>query len=484
MSVKRTDIVRQFCDILEEEGWEPEKSAIEKIVNTSLKSKEGLRKMLSRHPKWDSETLRITMPIEPSDGRLDVPEKMDGFRLLLSEGIEKSPLDVFESVLTRGGALTSDDCNALQAKGYNGGKTGQKIGRAINAWATAHGVDQHKNYNWRFNELINGGSNTTDRVAIFSINPVDFLTASHGDFSSCHNLTREDDHCYTSGNLSYAMDGVTMVFFTVATGQPPDYPSKKIDRINYHFGSGLLIQGRLYTDTRDDIRAISRAMVCKVIADGLDTANLWTKHAKIDQSRIVSTGNHYPDYSKNPTACTMSTLSGAAIPDKIKIGHVAYCISCGEVQRDSNILDCCDTTDDYMLECENCHARIHEDEAIWVSDSCYCSDCVSYCNHCHAYHDTYEVQWVQSVLMSLCDYCLREDFTECAECGKTVHKDDSRCAHGDRYCKTCYNEQFSECEECGNPFENDELTEMDGRWVCRDCHLELVAHETCELATA
>jgi hypothetical protein len=122
-------------------------------------------------------------------------------------------------VLTRGGVLTSDDCHALKEKGYNDGKTGQKIGRAINAWATTHGIDKHKDYNWRFNELINGGGNTTDRIAILSINPVDFLMASHGNFDSCHNIDRDGNHCYKSGNLSYAMDGVTMVP-AVATATP------------------------------------------------------------------------------------------------------------------------------------------------------------------------------------------------------------------------------------------------------------------------
>ena len=82
MSEKRADIVRQFCAILENEGWEPEKSAIEKIVHTSFKNKEGLRNMLSRNPAWDKTTMRITMPIETNGERLDVPEKMESFRLM------------------------------------------------------------------------------------------------------------------------------------------------------------------------------------------------------------------------------------------------------------------------------------------------------------------------------------------------------------------------------------------------------------------
>ena len=63
----------------------------------------------------------------------------------------------------------------------------------------------------------------------------------------------------------------TMVFFTVAPGTTVDYPSIRIDRIYYHFDSGLLVQGRLYTETRESIHAVSRAMLCKAIADCLST---------------------------------------------------------------------------------------------------------------------------------------------------------------------------------------------------------------------
>jgi hypothetical protein len=139
MNEKLADIVYQFCEVLEKEEWKPMEEAIEKIVDTSLKNKEGLREMLSRHPRWDNDTLRITMPVDTNGERLDVPERMKGFRSICDEGeIDTDPLEVFESVLTRGGVLTVDDCDALQAKGYNGGKTGQKIGRAINAWAMVY----------------------------------------------------------------------------------------------------------------------------------------------------------------------------------------------------------------------------------------------------------------------------------------------------------------------------------------------------------
>jgi hypothetical protein len=59
MSEERAHIVKQFVDVLESEGWEIDEWAIEKIVDTSLENKKGLRDMLSRHSAWDEKTLRI-----------------------------------------------------------------------------------------------------------------------------------------------------------------------------------------------------------------------------------------------------------------------------------------------------------------------------------------------------------------------------------------------------------------------------------------
>ena len=447
MDEVRAKIVNQFYNILVKEDWQPTMSAVEKIVDTSLKHKKVLRKMLSLHPRWDDTTMRITMPVETNGERLDVSDKMSGFRMMCV-GTDTAPLNVFESILTRGGQLTPEDCNDLQARGYSGGKAGQKIGRAINAWATANGIDKHTDYNWKFNELINGGRNTTNRMAILSINPVDFLMASHSDFSSCHSINLDREHCYRSGNLSYALDKVTMVFFTIDTDASPDYPTKRIDRINYHYKSGLLVQGRLYTATRENIHAVSRAMVCKAIAECLNVPNLWTKLAYIARSRIRSTGNHYRDYLHQSHTCTMSTLTGATTPNRIIIGHIAFCIHCGEKQGKGSILDCCNGTQTRnMLTCESCSRSVHEDDAIWISDNAYCPDCTRYCCHCETYHHEEDVRWIDSLRKYLCDSCLEYVFSECNGCKKVVKNKDLHNIGSVNYCEECYCQWHSDCED-------------------------------------
>jgi hypothetical protein len=228
-------------------------------------------------------------------------------------------------------------------------------------------------------------------------------------------------------------------------------------------------------------------MVCKIIADCLNVPNLWTKHTKIDTSRIITTGNHYPDYAKNPSVCTMSTLSGMSTPDTITIGHTAYCICCGNAQHEYNVLDCCDSDDneDDMRVCESCSNEIHADDAVWVRDHCYCPECTSYCDHCERHHYLDDVKWVDDIGMSVCNHCYDDDFAKCTNCDKVVKRDDADDAYGDSYCDKCFCEQFSICEECSEGFEKEELTEVERRLVCRDCHCgALTEQESCELVTA
>ena len=446
-----TKITRQFVEILKREGWDPTEKAVEKIVKKSLKNKSWLRKMLSKHSNWDKETMRVTFPITDSYGRLDVQEKMDKFMEMCHEvdgigNIETLPLFIFREVLERGGPLTKSDCAVLEARNYTGGKAGQKIGRAINAWAVSHGINEHKDYNWRFNELINGGSNTADRVAFLSVNPIDFLLASHGNFNSCHSINREENCCHQNGNLSYALDEVTMVFFTIAPGSTADYPTERIDRVNYHWDCGLLIQGRLYTSANGN-HALSRAMVCKAIADCMNVPNLWIKHSNIDQERIDSVGSHYPDYEKNEAECNMLTLQGAEpMMRNLCIGHDVYCISCGEEYCGTK-LDCCS-----YRSCAHCGEGI-DDDYVELNGSYYCTYCVSYCDHCQEYYFCTEVRFIESTQEHVCDTCLSEDFIGCERCADYVLGSDAEEYDNEYYCSYCFDRKFIECRRCGDFFE-------------------------------
>jgi len=276
-----------------------------------------------------------------------------------------------------------------------------------------------------------------------------------------------------------------MVFFTIDTDETPDYPTKRIDRINYHYKSGLLIQGRLYTATRENIHAVSRAMVCKVIAGCLNVPNLWTKNGYVDKSRITSRGNHYRDYVLQSHTCTMSTLNGVKTQKKIAIGHIAFCIHCGEKQSSGSILDCCNGTHTKnMMACESCRTSVHGDDAIWVNNNAYCANCTRYCCHCDRHHYEEDVRWIESFRKYLCDCCFEDNFAECGGCKKVVKNNDLHDIGGVNHCEDCYRQWYSDCEECNKAFKNDELTEVDGRFLCGDCRDKQVEQESSELVAA
>lgn len=81
------------------------------------------------------------------------------------------------------------------------------------------------------------------------------------------------------------------------------------------------------------------------------------------------------------------------------------------------------------VECANCHKTIKKDDAKHFErdDEYYCIE------------------------------CFEELFTICHDCGETVYIDDTREAFNNLYCEECFRENFYTCEICGDVIRNDEL---------------------------
>jgi len=165
----------------------------------------------------------------------------------------------------------------------------------------------------------------------------------------------------------------------------------------------------------------------------------------------------------------MSSLAGVVVQQKLEIGHLVYCISCGDVQSDGNILDCCDIDNSDTLICEACDGTVHEDDVIWVGGYCYCEDCTRYCEECDSSHLRDEVRWVDWLRQYMCDSCYDDECTECAACDKDIKKGDAHDAGGHYYCDECFRELHSNCEKCDEAFEDGELAEADGQFLCKEC---------------
>lgn len=367
---------------------------------------------------------------------------------------------------------------------------GMKMSRAINKICHWLGIDKLPEYNKEFAKYADSVNPLKImRHTIISINPIDYLTMSFGNsWASCHTIDKENrrgmpdtyEGQYSSGTISYMLDEVSMVFYTISAEYDGDdyFFEPKINRNMFHYGEDKLIQGRLYPqgndynaeDTYKDIREI----VQKVMADCLGIPNYWVVKKGADEADryVKSKGTHYKDYQYYDN-CTLSRPKGIEDNDKyITVGHNPICIECGYEHNIEDNINCCHFQGYY---CEECGEEIDEDDVIWIDENPYCRNCVSWCECCQEYVREDDAQWVKSVNGYVCNSCLDEYFIQCDYCGEYVRQIDANpIGNGDYICEDCFADNYSICSECGAYFPNDELHwKENGEGVCDGCWEEV-----------
>lgn len=353
---------------------------------------------------------------------------------------------------------------------------GQKKTRIVNKLCQYLGYDKHPDYNREFAKYADALSPIViKRHTILSINPLDYLTMSFGNsWASCHTIDKENirnmpDHYhgqYSSGTISYMLDGVSMVLYTVNANYNGNeyWTQPKINRQMFHCGEEKIIQGRLYPqscDGQNDIYQPYRILVQEIISSILDIPNLWTLRRGIDAAReyINTEGTHYPDY-ENYSSCTLSRLKNSTNENNITVGHSPICIECGcEHDREENI-NCCNT-----VICYNCGEEINREDAHEIDGEYYCSSCCERCDSCGQYvrsSTTYVGAYTY-----VCDDCLEKYYARCDECGDYVEIDSTyTTVDGNDICPDCYERYYERCAECGDLYPLDELNDD---MLCYDC---------------
>ena len=360
--------------------------------------------------------------------------------------------------------------------------TGQKTTRVINKLCTYLGFDKVDGYNREFAKYADSlNPLKIKRHTVLSLNPIDYLTMSFGNsWSSCHTIDKDNKRdmpngyqgMYSSGTISYMLDGTSMVFYTVdASYNGTDYFTQpKITRQMFHFGEDKLVQGRLYPadgSVANDIYTQYRNLVQEIIAKIFDVPNLWTVKRSEFYNYIASYGTHYRDYN-HFGECTLSLLKGSEkIFNKMKIGRDPICISCGDSHSTENSIVCRSCNGE--ATCCECGEYLDEDDVIWIDGDPYCRDCVSWCDYCEEYHirESYYVRNYGYV----CEDCISE-FTYCEECDEYVHNGDIVYVNDDvnhPVCTYCYDRNYRECEECGEVHYKDDMILYNGEWYCEDC---------------
>lgn len=363
---------------------------------------------------------------------------------------------------------------------------GEKTSRVINRLCAYLGYNKHPAYNREYAKFADGlNPLTIKRHTVLSINPLDYLTMSFGNsWASCHTIDKDNKRgmpshysgCYSSGTISYMLDGSSMVLYTVdAKYDEEDYWTQpKINRQMFHWGAEKLVQSRLYPQDNDDNKdayAPYRNIVQQIISTIFDFPNLWTLSRGVEAASkyIRSEGTHYRDYD-NFENCTLSKKRGSTNEECFVVGHAPICVECGEEHSNNENINCC--SDRHV--CAQCGCIIEdEDDVYWVNDDAYCGECVSYCDICNDYVRNDDTTYIPSEQRSVCDHCLERYYRYCDECEEYHDADEVRYLEhlGIDVCDDCLERYYVLCDKCDEYYRDEDVTHIDhlNIDVCDDC---------------
>jgi len=365
---------------------------------------------------------------------------------------------------------------------------GQKVSRIVGKVAKLAGIDKDASWNRefaKFSDTIN--PLTIKRHTILSLHPIDYFTMSFGNsWASCHTIDKSNKRgmpndysgCYSSGTMSYMLDGSSFVFYTV----DKEYNGNKLelqDKINrnmFHMGEDKLIQARVYpqaTDGETGIYKQIREIAQKVISDCLGAPNMWknVKGTSECDDMIYSEGTHYRDYT-NFSDCNVSYLKTEGTDEInreiITVGHDPICPNCGYSHSWAEAIECRDCYEDGKV-CYDCGCRGDDEDMHYIDGEWYCEDCCFYCE----YHEEWEVG--ESTYIEdygrVCDDALDyADFYFCEYC------DEWHCIHSrrDEHIETEDGRHFCCCDCASNA---GYIGLDDGNWYPED---EVYYCEHCE----
>ena len=500
---ERKYLEREMIDLLEEYDYEWTDAAIETIIDTWEENKAPLIEAFKTHPNYvegkfmiafdtdydrDVDTRALSSFVSwmmMNRGMIDLPSEL---KEQINENFDNYlPTELYfflDSLCNYTDRTFSEEkarrLNEIAPEAH--AHAGQKTTRVVNKLCKYLGYDKLPDYNREFAKYADAlNPLKITRHTILSLNPIDYLTMSFGNsWSSCHTIDKANKRnmpngyrgAYSSGTMSYLLDGASMVFYTVDSSYDgTDYFTQpKITRQMYHYGEDKLVQGRLYPAngcSADDVYKQYRNVVQEIIAQLLNVPNLWTlrKGTNPISSVVYSHGTHYTDYN-HFDECTLSLLKESENENYIDIGYEPICVTCGCTHDREDTISCCKSGD---YQCADCGEWIYEDDVRWVDGEPYCCDCADWCEYCEEYHRS-EVYYVRGY-GNVCEHCLGEYFTYCDCCEEYIHNDYARYIDNeDRYvCDSCYEEYYYPCAECGEVYHKADMFEHNGDYYCEDC---------------
>ena len=588
------NITDEVYDLLIEYNHNATRYGVECLVKNAWRNKASLRNILRKHPMWNEEKQQIVFKSqynreintevvdnffrfarqaanEIATGKGEDYDKVDGelwslfcvVKANLAQYMENETVDkineMYPDIKVHYNAKLSRVINKICTSVYHldqyvadkieiiRDENGEPVTNEDGYYATQ--TVKCKPYNAEYTKFADAVNPLKiERWTVFSINPVDFLTMSFGNtWSSCHTIDKSNKRrspgthyhgMYCGGTLSYALDGTTIIVYSVDNGYDGTTGARwngilyrgfetqdKIIRNLIHYEGNVMVQARLYPQENDggvDLYKTFREIEEKTIADCLGKPNLWKYERGCSAAiRYITTdeyAHHYHDYEcyDSVGVCIIKGEDDKynGNDDCMTVGHAGIDIDTGdEIPYGSEYDGYLSTTE--TLRCAKCGEPINEDDAIWIDGEAYCNDCAIYCD----YHNEYEVNEGDHYYVSNYGYvCLdgiddgvaNGDFYRCESCGE-IYLDGSDGYYtedGDWYCCSyCANrdgfvwspeheylinksdavriegEWYEEddvvpCPCCGTLVKASDICEMpDGSYVCSQCS-EFVAEES------
>lgn len=507
-------IMKEMCDFFSETKYKFSPKVIQKIYSEWLNNKGRLYTILSKSPNWKENEMAIEWEIEIPNSRQKRNAK-EIYESILRKYDCDFGFDYGRTKFLYDNFSYSDffDIDKEQSEAFKSYglkiQSGLKPTRAIRKFFEFIGATRIPDFDKLYAELTDLLSDKLlKRKMTLSIHPLDYLRMSNGNsWDSCHMIYPKKG-CYHNGVQSYLMDGETMVcsLLDPESGEKT-YLQPKINRMLFMLNNnGDILQSRLYPQVRNqELEDILAKEVNAKIAEcyGIeDDYQVFVKDCGCN-NYVESFGVHYRDYNCYNYGQRIWSITGEE-PKRFTIGHISYCLICGEANDRNNSMICYDHDmdkyayyDNLEYRCPatgNRYSRIDAQLKLNPSDGLYYS-IWKICKHCgnvffdnHVYCE--ECRKSQQIICSVCDEiaesysliedevvcdnCIEEHYSLCQECNEYHPNEEMRYIENKGYyCENCYDNYCSYCEDCDRYFLTDCTTYIENYGnVCDECYDE------------
>lgn len=248
---------------------------------------------------------------------------------------------------------------------------------------------------------------TLDETFYISINPLDYLTMSHGEgWSSCHSI--RDDGCYHSATVTTLTDPSTIIVYTLSDKNKVEknfWSINKLTRQMIFLSNDLdgIFQQVFYPSRSTNDADIVRNVLQQILSSYIMKPNLWESVSYRDVSIDTDEYLGYDDWCQGKTSIC-SKIKGSN--PEFTIGFRTPCID-----------------DVYSSVYENGYFSSEDDEGYVI----------------------------------------------CACCGERIWEEDAYYYEGEYYCDDCFNENFYRCEHCSDIIPQDDVIIIDDEAYCPHC---------------